>query len=328
MAAGSAADVEPLKGPPSDPPPVTPTSSVAGLPNTWQTTVTNLSGEDLAGPCHYFLTLANSSETLRGVFVIYDRGDSNELFVDPEVQTTAAALGLGMLFAQQCNAASFGDIQQNAFAGPGRALFTALKQLATSSSHPELAKSNVLLFGFSAAGVLAITTANYMPNRIIGVISYAGGSAQQEIDTVVPAQAALGIPFLVLSNDEDPSAGTSRDQIFFAKGWAKNAPWGRGIQHGVGHCCATSTKPIILPWIAAIITDRADGANALNQMVPASGVYENYTCTPNGIWAATGDEDCTFTAASLIGSGSSIAEAQGWLPDATTAAAWLTWVGH
>ncbi len=328
MAAGSGADVQPLKGPSPTPPPVTPAPPLPASPNQWLTTVTNQPGEDLAGPCEYYLYLPNPAATLRGVLVIYDRADTNQLFADPQVQATAGALNLGMVFPVQCNAASFDDIQQNAFAGPGRALFAALDQFATLTSHPELANSNVLLFGFSAAGVLAATTANYEPDRVIGVIPYAGASSPEPMYTVVPSQAALQIPFLVLSNDQDPEAGTSGDQIFFAKGWSKGAPWGRAVQHGVGHCCAITTKPLILPWIAAIVTDRLGAANQLNQIAPASGVYENYTCTPDGVWAGAGNEDCTFTAASLIATGSSIANAQGWLPDATTAAAWLNWVGH
>ncbi len=325
MAASGAGEV--LHGPPSAPAPVTPSPSGPGSPNTWETTVTNLPGEDLAGPCNYSLYLENPAATLRGVLVIYDRADSVDLYEDADVRSLAGALNLGLLFPKQCNAASFGDIQQNAFAGPGRALFTALGQLAAVTSHAELTNANVVLFGFSAAGVLAATTANYKPSRVIGVIPYAGASAPQELNAVVPVQDALEIPFLVLSNDEDPDAGTSRDQMFFTQGWNKGAPWGRAVQPGVGHCCAISTKPVILPWIAAVATLRLGNSNQLENFSQAMGVFTNYTCTPNGIWDVTGYQDCQFTAASLIPGGSSIANAQGWLPDAATGMAWLKWVG-
>jgi hypothetical protein len=306
----------------------TPLNPASGPPKTWQTTVANLPGEDLAGPCHYSLYTANSAATLRGVLVIYDRADSAALFEESGVRSLVGSLNLGLLFPQQCNAASFDDIQQNAFAGPGRALFTALDQFATQASHAELAKSDVILFGFSAAGVLAATTANYRPSRVIGVIDYAGASAQQAMNDVVPSAPALPIPFLVLSNDEDPRAGTARDQMFFAEGWLHGAPWGRAVQHGVGHCCAISTKPLIVPWIEAVTALRLDGSNQLANVPSAIGVFTNYTCTPNGIRDGTGYEDCTFTTASLIPDGSSTASAQGWLPDAATGAAWMTWVGQ
>jgi hypothetical protein len=115
--------------------------------------------------------------------------------------------------------------------------------------------------------------------------------------------------------------------MFFTQGWNKGAPWGRAVQPGVGHCCAISTKPVILPWIAAVATLRLGNSNQLENVSQAMGVFTNYTCTPNGIWDVTGYQDCQFTAASLIPGGSSIANAQGWLPDAATGMAWLKWVG-
>ncbi len=318
-----------LNGTLGDPPPIiTPPPAVSSSPMTWETTVTKLPGENLAARCDYTLYIANPSAKLRGVLVIFDRADSVELFEDADVRSLAGSLHFGLLFPRQCDAASFADIQQNAFAGPGRTLFTALDQFATETNHAELSKSGVALFGFSAAGVLAATTANFKPSRVISVIVYAGASAPEAMNSVVPVQAALEIPFLVLSNNEDPEAGTSRDQMFFAEGWKKGAPWGRGVQPGVGHCCAISTKPLILPWITAITRLRLGDSNQFSNVSSAGGVFTNYTCTPNGIWDQTGYQDCTFTAASTIATGDSTAGAQGWLPDATTGAAWLKWVGQ
>ncbi len=142
------------------------------------------------------------------------------------------------------------------------------------------------------------------------------------------ARAVLQIPFLVLANDQDVDAGTSRDQMFFAQGWKKNAPWAYAVQHGQGHCCAITTAPLIMPWIAATTALRVTNTSTLATVPLAMGVFENYTCTPNGKWDVTGYQNCTFTAASLIPGGSSIVNAQGWLPDATTSAAWLAWVGQ
>lgn len=320
-------NVQRFQGPPADPGPIQPIPP-PGAPSTWKTAVANLPGEDLAGPCTYDLYLAHATATLRGVLVIYDRADSRALYADSDLRNLAAALQFGLLLPEQCNAASFPDIQQDALAGPGRALFTALDQFATLAGHPELAKSNVLLFGFSAAGVLAATTADFNPSRILGVIAYDGASAPQQLNTVVPNAEALQIPFLVLSNDQDIDAGTSRDQIFFANGWQQGAPWASGVQHGFGHCCTLSTKPVVLPWIAGIVAARLGGGNSLKPIVTSQGVFNDYACTPNGIEDVTGYENCTVTSASLLPPGSSSASARGWLPDATTGAAWLQWVGH
>jgi hypothetical protein len=293
---------------------------------TYTTFVATLPGEDLVGPCTFNLYVSASPEKVRGVLVIYDRADSGLVYQDVRIRDQVNSLHLALLEAAQCFAASYGDIQVQGSKGPGRALLTALTQFAGISNHPELANANVILYGFSAAGILAATTANYMPARVIGVIGYAAASPYLQLNQVTPSPQELQIPFLLLSSAADIDAGTSRDQIFFTGGWSGGAPWNWGVQNGVGHCCALTTVPVILPWISAVAGARLSASGTLQPVGQNSGLYTTFTCTPSGVEDVTGYENCSFTAAAVLPAGASRPPAGGWLPNSGSAAEWLKWV--
>ena len=292
------------------------------------TSVAPLKGEDLAGPCVYDLSIFDASVPIRGVLVIFDRADSNQVAANAQVRGLAASMNFALLFPHQCNAASYGDIQVNAAKGPGRAMTSALNQLAIQTDHPELIYAPLVLYGFSAAGVLSATMANQMPSRVLGVVIFAGASPYVQLNQVTPTKAALSIPFLLLSSDADIAAGTSRDQMFFNAGWAAGAPWSWAVQHNVGHCCAASTIPIILPWIAGLGTQRLSSTGAIAAVNATAGQMNLFTCTPSGVWDVTGYQNCEFTYAAQGGAFPTQrpAGSAGWLPDQASAAAWLAWV--
>ncbi len=310
---------------------VFPVASGSGM----TTSVAPLPGEDLAGPCVYDLSILDPTVPVRGVLVIFDRADSNQLVANAQVQRVAASMNFALLLPHQCYAASFGDLQMNAAKGPARALTAALNQLAIQTAHPELIYAPLMLYGFSSAGVLAATMANAMPSRVLGVMIYAGASPQLQLNEVTPAQATLSIPYLVLSSDADIAAGTSRDQQFFRSGWTAGAPWSWAVQHNVTHCCTASTLPIILPWIAAVENQRLTSTGTVAPVSNAAGQVNLYTCTPSGLWDVTGYQNCEFTFAALSGASgaqpnatavSGASGSAGWLPDQASAAAWLAWV--
>ena len=295
-------------------------------PLTYETSIAPLAGEDLSGPCSYELSLPSPKVVQRGVLVIFDRGDSNLLYLDSSVREMAANLDFAMLFARQCNAASYDNIQSDGSKGPGRALFAALPKLAVLSGHPEVANANVLMFGFSAAGVLSVTITNYKPERVIGVIGYAAASEYQAINDVVPSAETLAVPFLLLSSAADTAAGTTGDQKFFTSAWEAGAPWSWGVQNHVGHCCTLTTRPVMLPWIAATVGMRLTAAGTLAPVPGATGRLANFTCSPDGVEDSGSQENCSFTAANLLADGSGRKTAKAWLPDDATAQNWLAWV--
>lgn len=281
---------------------------------TISTTVAPLATDDLSGPCSYEVPISTNPATQNAVLVIFERGDSLQLFEDPSVQQMALDLHITTVFAHQCNAISYGDLQSNASKGPARALVTALGQFAVTTHHPELATAPVILYGFSAAGALAMTMTEAKPDRVLGAIAYAPGSAHLNLQDL-PLISAAGIPMLILANADDQIVGTSRNKTYFQRGRALGAPWGYAVQNNTGHCCNLSTLNVILPWIRAIVAKQS----------AIEGSTVSFRCVPNGVSDSYNSTDCSFAFAGL-GKPTSATQQTGWLPDSSSAQAWFTWV--
>ncbi len=285
--------------------------------------VATLPGEDLAGPCRYELiglqqavpqpAVPQPAGVLKGVLVIFERSDTAQVMEDASVRAMAAMLHFAILWAHECDARSTGDLQADAAKGPARTLEVALQKFAMATGHAELTSAPLVLFGFSAAGVLSATMETVWPDRLAGVMLYAAGSAYTDLDTVVVTAASAAIPTLVLTNAEDDKSGTSRSYRYFKRGQAMGARWGYGVQNNTDHCCSLSTRSILLPWLAAI----AAGGNA-------SAVPVTFVAIPDGTVDAQGEMDADFSFAGLGAGGGGIETA--WMPDAVSAKAWLAWV--
>lgn len=297
------------------------------------TSVATLPTEDLSGPCTYELQLATATGgaavTQSGVLVIFERGDSSDLYNDTAVQAMAQQKHLAMIFARECDAASTGDLQPDATAGPGRALFTALAQLGATTGHPELTNAPVILYGFSAAGVLTATLTNAYPSRVLGAISYAAGSAHYDLDDLVVSTGATHVPALVLANAQDDKSGTQRSYSFFQRGWIQGAPWAFAVQNTTDHCCTLTTRSLMIAWITALLqaqtTTGANGQAVLHAPASPAPPTVRFLCQPNSIVDAQGDTNCQFSSASLLPSTAG-GPTPSWLPDSQVAAAWLSWV--
>lgn len=286
--------------------------------NTITTTVTPLETEDLKSPCVYEIPMEIDPAPQVAVLVIFQRGnDSRDLFQDTSVRETASALHVTVMYAHECDAKSFGDLQPDATKGPGRAMFAALDQFATTTAHPELGQVPVIPFGFSAAGALTLTLAHAYPDRVLGAIPYAAGSSTVELADLSISGADAAKPMLILENGEDQITGTTRAYAFFDRGRALGARWGFAVQNGSPHCCTMSTRGVIVPWIAAMV----NGAGALSN----AGVRSYFSCVHDGGTDDGGLTDCEMVGASITG-GSVATTDTGWLPDAATAEAWLAWV--
>jgi hypothetical protein len=283
-----------------------------------------LAAEDLVGPCRFDLSIALPSHPQRGVLVLYERGDTDLLYNDSSLRKTVSALDYSLVWAHQCNARSTGDIQADAGKGPGRMLVAALNQFSVQSGHPELATIGVVLYGFSAAGVLTATMANDQPDRLLGTIQYAAGSAYTDLNDVPVSAAASRIPALILANALDSQSGTERSLKYFQRGRFSGAPWAYAVQNDTTHCCNLSTRNIIIPWIEAIVNMNSTGV-AYDNSSATGGAPANFVCTPDGVEDAQSDIDCDFTRATL-GAAASTGEESAWLPSQTSGAAWLAWV--
>ncbi len=307
------------------------------IPNLPEVTVTNLPGEDLAGPCTYAMRLTPGPVLIpgqpateipqTGVLVVFERGDSLSLFEDPSVISMAQGLHLAMMYAYQCDASSFDDLQPDGSKGPGRALFQALNQFAVSLTHPELANANVFLTGFSAAGYLSISLADIYPDRVLGTVPYAPASGYFALDQLDITRAAR-IPSLMLVSGTDLAAGDQIPFFLFLDGRARGAPWGFASQHDLNHCCVDSTASLLNPWIHAIFTEettaRPDGTVVLKPPTLPAPATVAFQVTVDGSFDVFGWQDFYFGSYSLLPSTSG-GPYFAWLPDAATTQAWIDW---
>lgn len=309
------------------------------IPYLPETTVANLPSEDLAGPCTYAIRVAQGPATpglpptqipQTAVLVVFERSDSLKLFDDEAVIAEAQKLHMAMLYAYQCDAASFNDLQPLATAGPGRALFQALNQFSQSLGHPELATANVFLTGFSAAGYLSVSTASAYPNRVLGTIPYAPASSFYDVGSFAVSPALAKIPSLILVSATDIAAGDQRPLFLFEEGRAQGAPWAFGSQHALNHCCVDSIESVLVPWVDSIFTqDTTVASNGLVSLQPLQGAAlpkVAFQITPDGSFDPFGWQDFTLGDPVISSVYSATSPYQGWLPDQTTAQAWLTWV--
>lgn len=312
--------------------------------------VPTLTSEDLSGPCMFDLNmpdqplksldnpppLGTPAPKQVAALVIYERSDSGTLFDDPAIQSMAATLHMVTVYAHQCNSKVSGDLQPDAAKGPGRTLFAALTQYSIDSKHAEIANIPVVMVGFSAAGVLTTTIVNEHPDRILGFIPFASGSAYLDLDTVPVSAAAAKVPAMVLANAYDPSSGVQRSLRYYNRGYSQGAPWTFGSQNHTGHCCVTSLRDVMVPWVTALVTPLETGAT-IPTGGPASAGSVNWTrgspgsqevrfiCYTDGFYDSYGEANCWTPSATLLPDTSGGPQT-GWLPNAASAQAWLKWV--
>ena len=222
----------------------------------WQTSVAPQADEDLAAACRYELTLTDPSRTVKGVWVIFDRGrDMLRYYGDPEVQAFAQQRDWALLLPFHCAAKSYSDMDVDPARGIGRALFTALTQLAETSHHAELASSKLILLGFSGTGSLVGRLAGYAPDRIVAVMATDPGHFDPlGVDSIVLSPQAASIPQLILTGSADAVSGTQRPYAYFRKYFDQGAPWTFVVQNHTPHCCIINAKGLVLRWLDAVVT--------------------------------------------------------------------------
>ena len=234
-----------------------------------QTVVSPEPGEDLASPCQYELTLFDPSRKVRTVWVIFDRGrDMLRYYGDPDVQAFAQRNDIGLVLAFNCSAqseASHGDINVNPSRGLGRALLTALSQFGRATNHTELSSAGLILQGVSGAGVLVARFPEYVPDRVVAVVTTQPGQFDPVgIDTVNLSPRSASVPQLIIIGSADAITGTQRPYDYFRRHFDQAAPWTFVVQNETPHCCTINAKALVLKWLDAIVVQRVR---------PGSGLY-------------------------------------------------------
>jgi len=336
--------------------------SARALPGVvFQTSVAPSANDDASQACGYELTLLDPARTIRGVWVIFDRGrDTLRYYGDPDVAAFARAHDLALLLAFHCAGKdpgqTKGDIDVEPAKGLGPMLFRALEQLATMATHPELATAKVVLLGFSGTGVLVARFPDYAPDRVLAVITAnAGHFDPVGLDTIRLSPRASSVPQLVIAGGSDAVSGTTRPYDYFRRHFEQGAPWAFLLQNGVPHCCAINAKPLVLAWLSAWLDASLSRVPAgARQRQPASepsftrrgGSYgfiqttesELENCPPKGptpkppscqsrldTWGGTNSKVRSATIDRRASPPRDMRPA-GWFPSRSVARAWLTLV--
>jgi len=224
----------------------------------FETSVAPRSDEDLAAACRYELTVMDPARTIKGVWVIFDRGrDMLRYYADPDVRSFARRHDWALLMPFHCAAKSYSDMDMDPQKGVGRALLTALAQLAESSRHSEVASSKLILLGFSGTGALAPRLAAYAPDRVVAVVAADPGHFDPlGVDSITLSARAASIPELILTGSADAVSGTERPYAYFRKYFDNGAPWTFVVQNGTPHCCIINAKQVVLSWLDAVAIRR------------------------------------------------------------------------
>lgn len=316
----------------------------------FRTYVTPRSGETLAGPCIYQLTLPQANRPVRGVFVIFDRGwQIGNLYFDPAVFRFAAQHQLGLLLAQHCPSKKYEEIDVVPENGLGRALISALDQLASASQHPELSKSSLIYFGFSGAGSLTARMVEFAPERTIAAVQFAPGMGDPVgMDTVQLGEKARTVPQLIIANGADDHVGTARPYAYYAQYRKLGAPMTFLIQNRTPHCCVANIVPLMLKWLSDVVRMRrpTSAGYPLQAINPARGWVGRLVVEKSGVtegiwhaktWNSSGAEIEDARRSSLSATGLEIPRAPSdaqvpntgslvpaWLPSAEFAKTWVT----
>jgi|SRR5947209_5428951 len=218
--------------------------------------------ENLQSNCEYQLTIPDAEYPVSAVMVVFERGwQFGNLYFDPAITTFAAKHRMATILAQHCRSKEREDMDVVPEHGIGRALFTALDQLAKIAHHPELAWSKLVLLGFSGAGSLVARMTAFVPERIVAGVEYAPSQYDPlGMDTIDLPDKALLVPQLIIANGADEVSGTKRPYEYFERHRKRNAPLTFVVQNRVPHCCVANMTPLVLLWLADVIRGRAPTA--------------------------------------------------------------------
>ncbi|HKW17169.1 MAG TPA: hypothetical protein VJO35_06660 [Terriglobales bacterium] len=287
--------------------------------------------DNLQGNCEYQLTIPNAQNPVSAVLVVFERGwQFGNLYFDPDVTALATKHRMAIMLAHHCRSKEGEDMDVVPEHGIGRALITALDQLAGNAHHPELAWSKLILFGFSGAGSLVARMTAYVPERIVAVVEFAPSQNDPlGMDTIELPDKALVIPQLIIANGADKISGTMRPYEYFQRYRKRNAPLTFVVQNRVPHCCVANMIPLALLWLSDVIRGRVPTAAQKSlATIDESNGWEGFIQSQTSEVRDTWKEPVWNASDAWIerhGEHPSAPDVQdaGWLPSRRFAEAWL-----
>jgi pimeloyl-ACP methyl ester carboxylesterase len=208
------------------------------------------------------LFLPDKVSRVRAVIVVYQWGNGNSFYPDPEARRLAEQTNSALLLADH-ESLSIPLIQlpRNAALGGADALLLLLQRLSQESGHQELRDAPMLFWGHSAAGGWGPTFAALHPQRTIACVLYQSGAGGADMKSVTK------IPVLFLKDDAvntGPQIAGVDSAILWRSGRSAGAPWTFAIQPNAQHGerqYFEMARDLMIPWMTAVIRQRlsADG---------------------------------------------------------------------
>jgi dienelactone hydrolase len=307
-------------------------SSLANA-QSFQTTVTPVPNETLAGPCSYKLTLPAGRQIVQAVWVTFDRGrDIMKFYSDADVLAFAVRHHLALMMPHQCPAkdAPGGpqEMDMDPSHGIGRALFTALDQFSKQSGHPELRSAKLILLGFSGTGALFAHFVGFAPDRVVAaILANPGHYDPVGMDNVHLSAAALMVPELIIVGGADKVSGTQRPYDYFRHYREQGAPWVFVEQNQTPHCCVINLKHFVLDWLDSITKFRQPSADkSLSNIDDSRGWFGYIKTCPSDVRDSWHGATWNVCGANVGRAGSTVPAdlmPAGWLASRSLAQEWL-----
>ena len=125
-----------------------------------------------------------------------------------------------------------------------------IRELGTTSHHPELEKAPLLFFGHSAGAHFTVTFLSWRPDRVAGFAIVNGGHGRWST-----SDAKAKMPGLWMLGEKDSEVVREGMTEGFSKGRRQGAPWAFAIQPGAGHELGKA-RPLAIAFFDAIFQAR------------------------------------------------------------------------
>ena len=288
----------------------------------WQTLVSPLPEEEILAACEYRMVIPGKTAAVKAAWIVFDRGrDYLQWYEDRRVRAFAEAQQLAIVLAKHCRSKEREDMIVLPEKGVGRALFTALDQLADVSGHRELKSAGIIVLGWSGAGSLVGRLAQYRPSRYVAGIAYAPGTYDPlGMDTIELSKEAIEHPQLVIANGGDTVNGTERPYAYFKKHFDQGAPWTFVVQNQLPHCCLQNAQSVILEWLNGVLKgEKPTAGSSYGYLAIAQTKVVDHWKRPTF--------QATLGRVGLRGKAKRGEVAAGWMPSPAFSQEWLTLVG-
>lgn len=210
------------------------------------------------------------------VLVPGSNGDGRPMVDDTAWQGLAARRHLALLgtrFTDRPHEQGFIEEYVAVGRGSGQALLTALRTLAASSGHPELAGAPLLFWGMSAGGQFSYEFAAWTPERVAAFVVNKGGIYY----TALTPRATREIPAVLFTGGKDLAFRTKTIEGLFAVNRRGGALWALANEPGAAHVVGGSRDygilffDQVLPLRLAGSVAAADGTRTLAKMPDRDG---------------------------------------------------------